>query len=229
MGSIGMDYPVNEMFLTLQGEGAWTGLPMVFLRLQGCPVQCGWCDTAYSWFQDEHQKIDWHQLMRKEEALPSWSEANTALIFQQAEKLGQGVVKRCCLTGGEPALWDLRPLCEHFESEGWSLFCETSGTEPLRCSNSTWITVSPKLNMRGGNPVRKESLERADELKFPIARSADLQRFDELLSGVRLKPEVRLSLQPVSQSPTMTRWCIEQALKRGWGLSIQMHKILSLR
>ncbi len=42
-------YPVNELFETLQGEGSFTGVPAIFVRLQGCPVGCPWCDTRHTW------------------------------------------------------------------------------------------------------------------------------------------------------------------------------------
>ena len=44
-----MQYPINEMFQTLQGEGYFTGVPAIFIRLQGCPVGCAWCDTKHTW------------------------------------------------------------------------------------------------------------------------------------------------------------------------------------
>ncbi len=40
---------INEMFETIQGEGAHTGIPSIFVRLQGCPVGCPWCDTKHTW------------------------------------------------------------------------------------------------------------------------------------------------------------------------------------
>ena len=40
---------INEMFETIQGEGAHTGVPSIFVRLQGCPVGCPWCDTKHTW------------------------------------------------------------------------------------------------------------------------------------------------------------------------------------
>ncbi len=43
-----MQYPINEMFQTLQGEGYFTGVPAIFIRLQGCPVGCAWCDTKHT-------------------------------------------------------------------------------------------------------------------------------------------------------------------------------------
>ena len=44
-----MQYPINEMFQTLQGEGYFTGVPAIFIRLQGCPVGCAWCDTKHTY------------------------------------------------------------------------------------------------------------------------------------------------------------------------------------
>ena len=42
-------YPVNEIFQSIQGEGYFTGVPAIFVRLQGCPVGCAWCDTQHTW------------------------------------------------------------------------------------------------------------------------------------------------------------------------------------
>lgn len=42
-------YKINELFETIQGEGSFTGQPSIFIRLQGCPVACSWCDTKHTW------------------------------------------------------------------------------------------------------------------------------------------------------------------------------------
>lgn len=39
---------ITEIFYSLQGESSWVGLPTVFIRLTGCPLRCGYCDTAYA-------------------------------------------------------------------------------------------------------------------------------------------------------------------------------------
>ena len=41
------------MFETIQGEGVFTGVPAVFVRLQECPVGCSWCDTKQTWYAEE--------------------------------------------------------------------------------------------------------------------------------------------------------------------------------
>ncbi|PTA21507.1 hypothetical protein C9E21_29480 [Escherichia coli] len=52
-----MQYPINEMFQTLQGEGYFTGVPAIFIRLQGCPVGCAWCDTKHTWEKLEDREV----------------------------------------------------------------------------------------------------------------------------------------------------------------------------
>ena len=45
-----LELPVNEIFYSLQGEGAQVGLPMVFIRLSSCNLRCSYCDTDFSSF-----------------------------------------------------------------------------------------------------------------------------------------------------------------------------------
>ena len=49
---------IAETFYSIQGEGATAGLPAVFVRLQGCTVGCGWCDTKYSWDPAAGREVD---------------------------------------------------------------------------------------------------------------------------------------------------------------------------
>lgn len=53
------------------------------------------------------------------------------------------------ITGGEPCIHDLMPLTDLLEKSGFSCQIETSGTHEVRCTPNTWVTVSPKVNMRG--------------------------------------------------------------------------------
>ena len=122
----------------------------------------------------------------------------------------------------------VRHTVELLEKNGYSCQIETSGTHEVRCSHTTWVTVSPKVNMRGGYDVLSQALERADEIKHPVGRVRDIEALDELLETlVDDKPRV-IALQPISQKDDATRLCIETCIARNWRLSMQTHKYLNI-
>ncbi|SQC15381.1 queuosine Biosynthesis QueE [Klebsiella pneumoniae] len=100
---------------------------------------------------------------------------------------------------GEPCIHDLTPLTSLLEQNGFSCQIETSGTHEVRCSPNTWVTVSPKVNMRGGYDVLSQALQRANEIKHPVGRVRDIEALDELLETLSDdKPRI-IALQPISQ------------------------------
>jgi 7-carboxy-7-deazaguanine synthase len=104
---------------------------------------------------------------------------------------------------------------------------ETSGTEPPRVPAEVWMTVSPKLEMPGGRAVLAETVRRANEIKMPVGRDADVAALRRLLRETGARAPV--FLQPLSRSPKATRLCIEAATRFGWRVSIQTHAYLGLR
>jgi 7-carboxy-7-deazaguanine synthase len=132
------------------------------------------------------------------------------------------------ITGGEPCIHDLTPLTELLEKNGYSCQIETSGTHEVRCSHATWVTVSPKVNMRGGYDVLSQALERADEIKHPVGRVRDIEALDELLATLTDEKQRVIALQPISQKEDATRLCIETCIARNWRLSMQTHKYLNI-
>ncbi|GAM63268.1 queuosine biosynthesis queE radical SAM [Vibrio ishigakensis] len=56
---------LNEIFETIQGEGFFTGVPSIFIRLQGCPVGCAWCDTKQTWDVLEDKETDFGTIIAK--------------------------------------------------------------------------------------------------------------------------------------------------------------------
>ncbi|MFT0669070.1 7-carboxy-7-deazaguanine synthase QueE, partial [Enterobacter hormaechei subsp. xiangfangensis] len=98
----------------------------------------------------------------------------------------------------------------------------------VRCSHSTWVTVSPKVNMRGGYDVLSQALERADEIKHPVGRVRDIEALDELLATLTDEKQRVIALQPISQKDDATRLCIETCIARNWRLSMQTHKYLNI-
>ena len=49
---------INEIYLSLQGESTFAGLPCIFVRLTACNLRCSYCDTAYAFTEGQQQSID---------------------------------------------------------------------------------------------------------------------------------------------------------------------------
>ena len=131
--------PVVESFYTVQGEGVNTGKAAWFIRLGGCDVRCPWCDSRNSWDAASFPLTDIEDIVRPITGSPAVN---------------------VVITGGEPLMHDLDPLCGRLKEKGYNIFLETSGTHPLS-GVFDWICVSPKKH----RPPLQEVLEKADELK----------------------------------------------------------------
>lgn len=222
-----MLYPVNELFQTLQGEGYFTGVPAIFIRLQGCPVGCSWCDTKHTWEKAEQQQRPIGDILTKTQEGDCWSgvtEQELVMVLQQQQYTARHIV----ITGGEPCIYDLTALTLLLEQNGFRCQIETSGTHQVICSENTWVTVSPKVDMRGGFEVMSQALTRADEIKHPVARERDIERLDSLLDRLRDDKARVIALQPISQNLQATELCIQTCIARNWRLSMQTHKYLNI-
>jgi organic radical activating enzyme len=124
-----MKYKVNEIFYSLQGEGYWTGTPMVFVRLSGCNLKCPWCDTSHE----------------------SGAEMTADEIVDAVNRANTGGVRRICLTGGEPLLQVDAPLLDALHAHNYLIHIETNGTLP-RPAGLDWVTMSPKGRTVLDNP-----------------------------------------------------------------------------
>jgi len=219
--------PVNEVFTTLQGEATFAGTPSTFVRFQGCPVGCAWCDTKHTWPLHPTDEVDVVAIMQKDhQASPKWSELSVDELLDVIHDLK---LRHVVLTGGEPALYNLTDLTARLDQLGHRTQIETSGTHALRVDATTWVTVSPKINMPGGFAVRDDAMLRADEVKHPVAVERNV---DELLALLETSPPrhgVPVWLQPIFQAPRARDICIDACLRHGFRLSVQTHKMLNLR
>ena len=105
-------YRVNEIFYTLQGEGAHSGIPAVFVRFSGCNLKCPWCDTEFA----DYTEMSAEQIVK--EMLCSYDTPNERR-------------KMCVLTGGEPSLQVDKELIDALHTAGFYICIETNGTRPL--------------------------------------------------------------------------------------------------
>lgn len=200
---------VNEIFDSIQGEGAWTGIPVTFFRTQGCNLQCPWCDTKSSW----SKAPDAGTLMSMGDVLAN---------------LRHRIPITIVLTGGEPMLQveSLTELVSRLGGRNWHL--ETNGTIPIPDElhrRLRWVTVSPKP------PDYITNVSRCDELKVVISGEAD---FEAAETKARIYPGAVVCLQPRDNDPDLTAWCIEylltkRAQRQWWRLSMQVHKMIGVR
>jgi 7-carboxy-7-deazaguanine synthase len=220
--------PINELFETIQGEATHAGRPSVFIRLQGCPVGCPWCDTKHTWELDPENEIPADAIVLKAHSgTPTWSMMSVGLIV---DLLGQYRSNHVVITGGEPCQYDLLALTTAIVTEGRTVQIETSGTFPVRCHPDTWVTVSPKMAMPGGLAVRDDAVHRANEIKMPVGKASDIIALFELLDRTRVGPKSALVwLQPLSLSKTATDLCIRNAISNGFRVSFQTHALAGVR
>ncbi|MDC0610721.1 7-carboxy-7-deazaguanine synthase QueE [Vibrio sp.] len=215
------------MFETIQGEGVFTGVPSVFIRLQVCPVGCAWCDTKQTWDARPDDERVIGDILLKQEDSPTWTSISAPELVEVYREKGF-IAKHIVITGGEPCIYDLVELTQAFENIGCRCQIETSGTSEVKVTPDTWVTVSPKIAMKGKLPVLPQALERANEIKHPVGTEKDIEQLDVLLAGVNLKKGVEISLQPISQKSRATKLCIDTCIERNWRLSIQTHKYLNI-
>ena len=191
-----------EMFYTLQGEGAFSGQAAYFIRLGGCDVGCVWCDVKESWDADAHPKIAVEAIVEEAAAHP----ARLAVI-----------------TGGEPAMCDLNPLCDALHRLGFRVHIETSGAYPL-LGRFDWITVSPK---KFKAPL-EDVVAQADELKVIVFNKSDFAWAEAHASFC--SPDCLMLLQPEwDKSEAMTPLIIDYVKRHPrWRISLQTHKWMQI-
>ena len=80
--------------------------------------------------------------------------------------------------------------------------------------------------MRGGKQIIPEVLEAADEIKMVIGKPEHIEQLEGLLGWT---DGAEICLQPISQSEKATQLCIDEVIKRGWRLSIQIHKYIGVK
>lgn len=225
-------YNVNDLYPCIQGEGHYTGMPMVLLRLMGCGVGCPFCDTRETWDAAPEHKVE---TLTEVRAKPeSWG-TFTAIEIAEAIQAEYPQFNWVLLTGGEPAEQGLMHLCRELKARGYKIALETSGTAMgFVGADIDWVCVSPKFEMPGGKAVLPYALCAADEIKVVVGKQAHIDRLDQSIAeiegmGLALKTGSEISLQPMSVNKKATELCIATVMERGWRLSLQTHKFIEQR
>lgn len=201
---------ITEIFFSLQGETSRVGLPTVFVRLTGCPLRCGYCDTAYAFSGGETMTV--------------------SEILQQVARYQTPYVT---VTGGEPlaqkaCLVLLTALCDAH----YSVSLETSGALDLsqvdaRVSKIMDIKTPGSGEVSKNNWNNLEYLTTHDEIKFVICDEADYRWACEIIQNKQLPEKCPILFSPVhgSLSPaTLADWILRDQLPVR--MQLQLHKLL---
>ena len=234
---------INEIYLSLQGESTWAGLPCIFLRLTGCNLRCSYCDTAYAFKEGEKRSMDAvfaevHRLAKPYGSAASQEGSVTRLPLVE-------------LTGGEPLLQpNALPLMKRLCDEGFTVLLETSGALDIAPVDLRVHRIMDLKCPSSGESSRNRwenlsYLADTDEIKFVIGTVEDYQwatdRIREhqldrvcplLFSWVNpLKPEQQdnsLKAVPPDQTPISQQALANRILAESLPVrfQVQLHKII---
>lgn len=194
--------PIMEHFYTIQGEGANTGKPAYFIRIGGCDVGCHWCDVKESWNAEIHPLVPIKDLSSFLNEIPS---------------------KDIVITGGEPSLYNLTPLCNWLKNKNHNLFIETSGAYELS-GTWDWICLSPKKTA----PPVESIYQKANELKVIVFNKDDFKWAEE--HAKKVGKDCKLYLQPEwSKMNQILSDVVDYVMRNPkWNISLQTHKFMHI-
>lgn len=202
---------IHEVYLSVQGESTFAGLPCVFVRTSVCDLRCGWCDTPHAFNQGERM--------------------TRAAVLSKALGFDCPLVE---ITGGEPLLQpDVFPLMAELCDAGKTVLLETSGSHDVgKVDRRVHIIMDLKCPDSGESHRNRWSnlgaLKSTDEIKFVISSRADWEWAAGVIREHHLDTRFTClvscvfgSVQPVE----LVNWLLESGLHRV-RFQLQMHKVI---
>jgi organic radical activating enzyme len=192
---------INEIFYSVQGEGHRQGEPSMFIRLAGCDLSCGFCDTEFE----------------------SGLDLTVEEILEQIEDITQAK-PWLTWTGGEPMLQLRLDHVQFFRERGYRQSVESNGNHPIGTGVFDWMVISPKV---AEHVMVRNFPDGVDELRYP--RHSGHQSVPS--PGIRAKQKFIspiLGMDSEENAKTI-RHCQKLVLKDPtWRLSVQMHKMIGV-
>ncbi len=240
---------VNEIYLSLQGESTFAGLPCVFVRLTACNLRCSYCDTAYAFTEGRRMSFD-TVLTEVQRLAAPFRSAHPKCRFTGPE-VQNPTLPLVELTGGEPLLQPaalplLRALCD----AGYTVLLETSGAMDISPVDPRVRRIMDLKCPSSGEAARNRwenlaYLRPTDEVKFVIGTVEDYAWAKEILErrhlaaicpvlfswATPLTPAQRdpsLKLPPAGHTPLSRRELAERILADALPvrLQVQLHKVI---
>lgn len=202
---------INEIYLSLQGESTWAGMPCVFVRLTGCSLRCSWCDTAYAFYEG------------KDEDLES--------VLGRVRSYGVKLVE---ITGGEPLEQEgVYALMEALLLMGYEVLLETSGAVDVGRVPKEVVKIVDIKCPGSGEAVRNlwGNLEKLvpwqDEIKFVLKDRADYDYAKGVIAQRNLAEKFTLLFSPSHdelEAAALSEWITQDKLPVR--LNLQLHKYI---
>lgn len=230
---------INEIYLSLQGESTFAGLPCVFVRLTACNLRCSYCDTAYAFKEGEKIPVP-DVLQRVRELAAPFESRPPSMRLPLVE-----------LTGGEPLLQaNALPLMKQLCDDGLTVLIETSGAHDISKIDPR-VRVIMDLKCPSSGEVARNCweniahLKAIDEVKFVIGTREDYEWAKEVLAEHALatrctvlfswvaplspaQQDKSLKPAPPGQTPISRHDLAEQIIadKLPVRFQVQMHKVI---
>lgn len=201
---------IFEIFHSLQGESSRVGLPTVFVRLTGCPLRCGYCDTEYAFEGGGVMTID--------------------EVMQQVASYQTQFV---CVTGGEPlAQANCVALLDRLTADGYQVSLETSGALDISAVNAQ-VKIIMDVKTPGSGEVHQNRwanlplLKAGDEVKWVLCGREDYEWAKDMLEIQPFPAHCDHLFSPSFHEvsgETLASWILRDQLKVR--MQLQLHKIL---
>ncbi len=201
---------INEIYKSLQGESSFTGLPCVFVRLTGCNLRCGYCDTEYAFYEGKELEVE--------------------EVIDTVEAFGIPLVE---ITGGEPLMQkEVYPLMQALLDKGYRVMLETGGSLSIKEVPSEVVKIVD-LKCPGSGEETKNNFENLDylnpqdEVKCVILDRNDYEWSRKIVSDYSLHKKAKVLFSPVYDKldlKDLAQWILEDNLPVR--LQTQLHKVI---
>lgn len=171
---------VNEVYLSLQGESTFAGLPCIFVRLTACNLRCSYCDTAYAFTEGKRRSFE---EIREEVA---------RLAATYSGSVSGHRLPLIEFTGGEPLLQPAAAaLMKQFCDDGFTVLVETSGAHDISVLDPRIRRIMDLKSPSSGEVARNRwenlpHLRPTDEVKFVLGTHEDYAWAKGILTEHRL-------------------------------------------
>ncbi len=201
---------ITEIFHSIQGESATVGQPTVFVRLTGCPLRCGYCDTEYAFSGGQQRELG-------------------AIL----EEVAGFRTRHVCVTGGEPlAQPNCRPLLAALCDAGHEVSLETSGALDIAGLDPRVTVVMDIKTPGSGESARNRwdnlpLLKRTDQVKFVICDRADYEWSKHAVTDHSLGERCLVLFSPAwgtLEPRLLAEWILADRLPICF--QVQLHKFL---